>query len=583
VDFESRQPLYAFTNAAMLKLFGINYISGRILPMACSFLTGLMVFLLGLILFDKKVAVLSGAIYWMLPLEVINSVIVKTEPLVMLLTCMSLFAVMLFSRNNRTVWLILAGIFAAMGFYVRQSALIIPLTVFGFLLICHGGRFREIVKCLGLFIIGYICIVLLAMVYYTKYLSFQEFFWGDLSPSGFIIQALKKLVSLMGFYTQSSNDVNGQAQGLPNGSYGLYVNYIRQAVHLHSFLLLGFVFSFITRCRRLLSGNNVWGEKHFTSHSFLYLWVFSLFMAYTYFFYVSGFYIDYFREFLPPLVIIFSAWLCYSVPAFEANGIPRRLILGVICLCAIFVFSVIPYGKGLGMRFYLPLSIAFFTLFYFIGGIKSSQRRFVFMSTITIGIIIVAVTAFIPMKSFFLDRVTKFTVLCIIIFVPFFFLRKGGRSVIKEYARFMSFTIVLGAFVLSLAYSTNRLTLAYDSNWSPESLEKVSKYVKKNTRSTDTIMSGAVIWELQAQRKPFLDISHPLKFEEWITERERERLETGIRTYPPEIIILDGYTEKTYFRQVPWLWNFLSFRYDLVHTAEPARHPVKVYRQKESF
>ena len=309
VDFHSRQPIYAYANAAVLKLLGINYISGRLLPMTCSLLVGFIIFLMANVLYDRKVAILSASIYWMLPLEVINSVIVKTEPLVMLLTCLSLYAVMLFTKSNRAGWLIVAGAFAALGFYVRQSALIIPLTVFGFLLIYHGGQFREIVKCLGLFVVGYICIVLLAMLYYARFMSFEEVFMGGLSPIGFIIQAGKKLVSLFGFSMQASSDVNSQAQGISNGKYSLYFNYIRQALNLHSFLLLGFVFSFIELCRRAFSGNNVWTEKSFISQTVLYLWVFSLFMAYTYFFYVSGFYIDYFREFLPPLVIIFSAWV----------------------------------------------------------------------------------------------------------------------------------------------------------------------------------------------------------------------------------------------------------------------------------
>ncbi len=44
VDFESRQPVYAYANAAVLKFLGVNYISGRLLPMTCSLLVGFMVF-----------------------------------------------------------------------------------------------------------------------------------------------------------------------------------------------------------------------------------------------------------------------------------------------------------------------------------------------------------------------------------------------------------------------------------------------------------------------------------------------------------------------------------------------------------
>ena len=158
------------------------------------------------------------------------------------------------------------------------------------------------------------------------------------------------------------------------------------------------------------------------------------------------------------------------MPTFETDGIPRRVIQGGICVGAILVFSVTPYGKGLGMRFYIPLSIAFFTLLYFIGKIESSQRRFVFVLAILMNILIVVVIAFIPVKSYFLDIVTKLTLLCAILIIPLVFIKKDGRSVLNEYARFISLAIVLGAFILSLTYSAKRLTFAYDSVWSPVSL-----------------------------------------------------------------------------------------------------------------
>ena len=126
VDFKSRQPLYIYAIAGFLKLFGGNYLSGRLLPLTCSVLTGLAVFLLARELFDVKVALLSSAIYWMLPLELINSVVVKTEPLVVLLTCVSFYAMVRSLRHSRQPWLIVAGSVAAMAFYARQSALIIP-------------------------------------------------------------------------------------------------------------------------------------------------------------------------------------------------------------------------------------------------------------------------------------------------------------------------------------------------------------------------------------------------------------------------------------------------------------------------
>ena len=154
---------------------------------------------------------------------------------------------------------------------------------------------------------------------------------------------------------------------------------------------------------------------------------------------------------------------------------------------------------------------------------------------------------------------------------------KELRPTLKDYAKFIPLSVVLGAFVLSLAYSAITLNLAYDSPWSPQSLEKTSAYLRTNTRVSDTVMSGAVIWELQALRRPFMNISHPLRFEHKISEKENERLQFTIREQPPEVIILDGFTERTYLRQASWLMDFLHSRYELVNSAGPAKYPVKVY------
>jgi hypothetical protein len=252
-----------------------------------------------------------------------------------------------------------------------------------------------------------------------------------------------------------------------HAKYSLYRSYIHQAVKLHFFLLVGLGFSLITFSRRYFSHVESKAKEHLSAYSLLYLWIFSLFIAYTYYFYSSSFYIDYSRELLPPLAIIFAAWMCSTI------------------------------------------------------------------------------------------------------------------STLKGSMKFVSYVVVSVAFVLSLFFSTNILSFSYDSVWSPGALKKTSDYLKSHTLPTDSVMSGAVIWELQALRKPFLDISHPLGFEYRISEKERERLETAIKDNPPEIIILDGYTEKTYFRQIPRLWNVLGSKYNLVSIAEPSKKPVLIYQQKD--
>jgi hypothetical protein len=270
----------------------------------------------------------------------------------------------------------------------------------------------------------------------------------------------------------------------------------------------------------------------------------------------------------------------HAVPALDNDKMYERFILGGIFISAISYLTQSYFNEYLGVSSIVYLSLALFTLFYFAESFEFTNRRGVFWFSIAALCIAIVFSRLAILRPYLSGIVPKFAIVAVIFAFPWVLLSKRNRPKRKEYLRFALYFVALGAFFLSLSYSSNRLTLKYDSNWSPSALEKTTAYLKSKTRSYDTVMSGAVIWELQAQRRPFLDISHPLEFEHGISDKDREDLEAAIRTKPPEVIILDGFTEKTYFRQLPWLRNFLSSRYDLVLTAEPARQPVRVYQQK---
>jgi len=228
VDFDARQPLYVYASAGFLKIFGTNYVTGRLFPLACSMLIGIVIFLLARMLFDTKVALLSSAIYWMLPLEVSQSVIVKTEPLSILFTCLSLYAAVRFSRDEQGVWLMIAGILAGMGYYVRESSLIIPLLVSGFVVLVQWGRIREIVYSCGLFLGGYIGMFLLVLA-----------FTGRVGPLRTLSWAWENIFSLSSIGWGSTDVGASISSDLASVFNFPYLNYFRQAFNLHLFLLVG--------------------------------------------------------------------------------------------------------------------------------------------------------------------------------------------------------------------------------------------------------------------------------------------------------------------------------------------------------
>ena len=90
-------------------------------------------------------------------------------------------------------------------------------------------------------------------------------------------------------------------------------------------------------------------------------------------------------------------------------------------------------------------------------------------------------------------------------------------------------------------------------------------------------MYGEVIWELHSNRRPFMNKSHPLAYRGSIPEEEAKKMEWGLAKNPPRFIILDGYTEKTYLRQINKLQEIMDERYKLKKVVEGSRYPVKIY------
>jgi len=525
VDFASRQPVYTWSLATAFKIMGGGYFAGRALVMLLSLLVSLPIFFLARSIYDDRIACLATALYLLLPLEILNSVIVKTEPLSMIIVSLSFLSVIRSTEGHKPVWLIVAGVLAATGYYVRQSALVVPPSVVLFLALYGDVNAAGRLKHILFFITGYVLTVTLVFLFYLQFLGLTELMRSDLNPLIFVVKPFERLFSLWG---SSSGAVSVSADQLPaagQDQYRLYLKYIKQAFSMHLFLCTGMLVSALQGAHKVFIQKQA-GFRDSLS-ILLYFWVCLLALAYAYYFGTRGFYIDYFREFFPPLVILFSAGLyssCSAVTKGE-DGIRFSAVMGGI---AVVVFFTMAKFKGI-----------------------------------------------IP---------TKGVMLGFMVIYMFWMFRKWKSRTIGSHAltAIMAIGLIVVIFGHNLSYMANRLNLRYDSNWSPTAVKKTAAYIRNNTSADETIMSGAVIWELQARRKPVAQVSHPLELEFKIPEARRIQLENEIREQPPKIIVMDGFTQKTYFRQFPWLENLIKSDYELGVTASPARVPVTVYKRRAS-
>ena len=94
-------------------------------------------------------------------------------------------------------------------------------------------------------------------------------------------------------------------------------------------------------------------------------------------------------------------------------------------------------------------------------------------------------------------------------------------------------------------------------------------------------MSGAVAWEFEAGREPFARISHPLGFLDRMDYETVQRIAERFAVRPPQLIVLDGYTERTYLKGSAAANAALETSYRLVEEIPGSKYPVKVYVRRE--
>jgi len=187
-----------------------------------------------------------------------------------------------------------------------------------------------------------------------------------------------------------------------------------------------------------------------------------------------------------------------------------------------------------------------------------------------------------PPLIFFLDGRFPSVVMIVVFYITVAIGWAGtGRDWVSHYLRFVGVSVVVGSLLVGVSYSSLLLSVRYDSVWSPQAVRAAAEYLRKNTVNGDQVLSGAVIWELEASLRPYQSISHPLAFLNSISRKELDSIETGFAENPPKMIVLDGYTERTYFRWVQGLPDLLRTRYELKAKVGPARYPVVIYQRRE--
>ena len=466
VDYGSRMPVYVYTIAAFLKVFGCNYMSGRLLPLFSNIGIGILVFLIGIKLFNsKKIALLASAIYLFSPLSILWSVVVKTELPETLFVCIGMFLLLGYIKEEKEKYdlIFFSGVFFALAYYVRQSAVVIIAASLLIIILVYKRNIHKIVKTYGVMLLGYFSVVFIIFVCFSSFMGFAATWDSPLNPLDTVMDPIQKITGMV-----SETTTSGSLESVHRQPYAQTIADWKWVLKLNSFLVIGILLFFSLLIHRFIRKKDTdMFEKDQTSLIFLCLWVIAIFIFYVYYSIRTSFFTPYFGEVLPALVLI----LAYGIIFFAAE-------------------------------------------------IKSDEKL-----KKNIGLV------------------------CI---------------------------IVIALYISSISL----VNTSFECVWSPETVEDVSQYMKLYSDDGDVVMSGAMIWTLETNTRPFMNITHPLGFLRKMPEDQIKEVEYQMEHDKPKFIVLDGYTEKTYLRHVTKIHDVMNASYVLKKEVCGFWYPVKVYELK---
>jgi hypothetical protein len=302
----------------------------------------------------------------------------------------------------------------------------------------------------------------------------------------------------------------------------------------------------------------------------IWLWFGFIALAYGYWTFKLGFYPQYFTEMVPPLAIAFGAVVPCAASRWAGRELPSRLWIAIgLLLAGVFASARAAELSTLTYLVTPPLLLAGAAAF------AARKRTEVAWALGVVGLLgLVGAAPRFPgataVKA--AAALTAFGVALLIV-------RRIDRARVYDFA---VVAFAAGAAVVSMQRAGRELDVSYQCVWPPELLEPVADAIRAHSAPGDAVMSGAVSWEFEADRRPFLRVSHPLKFLARRRADEQAAVEHGIGATPPRIVVLDGYTERTYGKVLPALAEIIRRDYTAVGRWEGARHPVQVFRRSSA-
>ena len=473
VDYASRMPVYVYILAVFLKVFGVSYISGRLLPLFSNIGVGIILFFIGRTLFNNnKIALLASAIYLFSPLSILWSVVVKTEQIETLFVTIGMFLLISFIKLQKEKYILvfISGIFFALAYYVRESSIAIFMVSILFVINYYGLRSAKMVKTSIMMVSGYFLVVFLIILYFSSFVGLNTALESPLNPMNTIKDPIKKIITTQEKITVNDKIAvqdtiaNNDMTGYIHQPYDQTIEDWIRVFKFDSFLFFGAAIFFV--CYVVQNKKNIILSK--LQFTFLGLWLFALAIFYLYYSIRTSFFTPYFGEFLPALALVLAYVIIFLISEMEKHDTLKRKIARI------------------------------------------------------------------------------------------------------------SFIAIIVLYISSLSL----VSISFDCVYSPDTVKEISQYIKSHSIKEDAVLSGAMIWTLESNTRPFMNKTHPSGYLRKMDEDQIIQIGLEMDKEKPKFIVLDGYTEKIFLDNVNSIRNSLNESYLLVKEEDGSKYPVKVYELK---
>ncbi|MBN1541610.1 glycosyltransferase family 39 protein [candidate division KSB1 bacterium] len=567
IDFGSRQPFYVAILALFLQTLGSSLFVGRLVPVLSSLGTGVLIYAITRQLSNRVFSMLAAMIFFFLPLLLIWSPVVKTEPLAMLLGTASMLQLLnAFELPlQRRGWILLSGILAALAFYVRQPTLYLPLTVVIYLLAVRREPMKIRLLNTIYYFLGYLSVVMSVCAAFLARMSWQQVAISQLNPLNLI---LNRLLHVLGWLPAVHRVVEGEGFRILAQDPQITMQAWQQSIFSGFFIVVAVALA-ISRSLR----NSAAAPKHKEAMLLFTIWMMLVLLLYGFQTAQRGFYTHYYTESLPPMILI-------AVHALDPEQIHRPYRWLFVLSAWLFFFSIygvqrlfwqIEPGIALYWLFSCAAATVFFALF-FNRTSKKTELKTWYLSALgsCVALLLLLFAGMASVLALFLSAWVYF-----VIFKQS--LKKNIAPDSPVWSHRAGTASILVAFFFSAAYSGSFLGPQFQGVWSRKTLDAVTTILKAEGEPADQVLSGGMIWTFQSGFSPYRNVAHPTEF----LKKYHTDFNNDFRSNPPRFVVLDGYTQKKYQKHLDFLLEELELRYERLAVIRQAHRAVEIYRLRQ--